>query len=1491
MRRTLNRLLALVTITVMMFSMLPMSSTAMAITWTTYTVTAWSNFGSAGGNVWEVGRYPVSGGTIVLPAIADAGGTVITIPANVIGLTIKGGGTAVINCSIALASGRSSSIALTIENLDLTAGLNQSGIDFTNAGGFGADLQFKGTNTVKAGTGTGAGICIPKNIAVSLNEATANSGAILNASGGVGEAGTASFTGAGIGSPKFIECGYVDIVGGIINATAYEGSAAIGGGRGSGGDTGGAGTVSIQGGTITATGGDYGAGIGGGWAGKGGIVTISGGTVTATGGDSAQGIGPGAGGQSNAVTVTGGTITATGGSDGAGISAGYEGTIDISGGTITATGASSGAGIGGSRKTGGGTITISDGTILATGGYGAAGIGGGYGEDYGHYNAGGAGEISISGGTIVAYGGGYAAGIGNGWCVSSHGGNIVITGSPSILAVRGTSASDSTWDDIGRGKDGINDAVTLTDGNENELTYIRFHVDTAISAATITVGVGETTDLGTNVDGDAAFYVSRVPPALPYTITKIGYKNIKGTVSPDVGSITKYVTMVEGVSDVTAPSFAAGYPKATDVLVKDFTLTVQSNEAGKAYYLVQDHAEGEPTSAEIMAANSITVTSADIEYSVSVTGLSPDTSYDVYVMLEDAELNLSVPEELLVKTAEADETAPAFIATFPQIKYITETKAMLMVQVSEDCLMYICRKLSGDPAPDEEFMSEGNSYTTEMSTIIPFTLEDMDSDTSYDYYVMLQDASENRSDIVKLQVTTLADNSGIITFDDEDLLNELIDSSVDANDDERISMEEAADCTELVMDDCSIDDLEGLQYFHYLDTIELEDNAISDIGAFAEMPLLETLYLDGNKITDVSVLAGLTELGTIELDDNLISDISPLADLPLLEYVSVELNCLDITEGSATMDIIEAWEADSVEVYYDPQLLDLDIDYDVGSPEITDITSQGFTLTVGGGTGTTDAIESDLGDFEYYTGYYIVEHDAEEGYFTDEDAFDWVWWDGEWEDLAYNEDTERYEYVFDIGELDPETEYDVYTLIEVKDDNTDHSYVSVVKRVSATTAEAPMVDFAPDSPAIADVTDEGFTLTITGGDGTKATLDDMDYLEPWISYYIVAHDDEAGYLTDEEAESELWDGTWVDSEDGRYLESGLYELELLIEGLDPGTEYDVYMYIDCYGEDDNINYLSDYVRLSVTTLGVDYAPDSPAITDITTDGFTLTVTGGEGTNSVREAIDDMIPYLLYYIVKHDDEVGYLTDEDAAALLVDDGIWPDPEDFYTNDDGNLEIVVGVEGLDPDTEYDIYMFLDIFDNGKSLDHISDIARLTFTTAAPDGDLGTLDAEEGEGNLEGSVEGVEGTTFDPDTEFIIEKVTAEVSESDTAGFNTGVGLLVSGKAISEIYSIRLMLDGDPVQPAGPVKVRIKLTAEQIALGGLEIVYIDDLGVVTLIPSTIEDGYIVFTTDHFSYYGLIAFDNPQTGDAGAAIPMLALFVAVGTLMLARRRRAARSV
>ena len=116
---------------------------------------------------------------------------------------------------------------------------------------------------------------------------------------------------AGIGGGKDVPCGNIVIEGGTIYATGGYSGAGIGAGSGSGS----CGNITIKGGTITAKGGSRGAGIGGGDNASCDDITISGGEITAAGGNN-TGAGIGGGNVSpinQTITITTGVkkVTAT----------------------------------------------------------------------------------------------------------------------------------------------------------------------------------------------------------------------------------------------------------------------------------------------------------------------------------------------------------------------------------------------------------------------------------------------------------------------------------------------------------------------------------------------------------------------------------------------------------------------------------------------------------------------------------------------------------------------------------------------------------------------------------------------------------------------------------------------------------------------------------------------------------------------------------------------------------------------------------------------------------------------------------------------------------------------------------------------------------------------------------------------------------------------------------------------------------------------------
>ena len=248
-----------------------------------------------------------------------------------------------------------------------------------------------------------------------LNVASIGGGARYQSSGTVNIHGgkitaTGGSNASGIGGALDGGNGEVNIYGGNVTARGKNYAAGIGGySKKSGG------TVNIYGGTVNASGSQFGTtGIGIGGTNPGNcVVHIYGGEVTATSEKAAAGI-------QGTVTIDGGTVTATGGVSDSISSFGEEtyssnginGTVTVNGGTVTAFGGNVTGGYAAIESYGGtiyacsginGTVTISGGTVTATGGNVTGDINNSGGTIYACNGVNG--TVTISGGTVTATGG------------------------------------------------------------------------------------------------------------------------------------------------------------------------------------------------------------------------------------------------------------------------------------------------------------------------------------------------------------------------------------------------------------------------------------------------------------------------------------------------------------------------------------------------------------------------------------------------------------------------------------------------------------------------------------------------------------------------------------------------------------------------------------------------------------------------------------------------------------------------------------------------------------------------------------------------------------------------------------------------------------------------------------------------------------------------------------------------------------------------------
>lgn len=274
---------------------------------------------------------------------------------------------------------------------------------------------------------------------------------------------------------------------GSLSATGGDSGAGIGGSSSTAG-----GSITILSGTVEAFGGTDGAGIGGSrlntGTGTGETIRISGGKVTARGNTSA-GIGGGAigtgTGSNGQIIIDGTAVVVASASSGAGIGGGARsngtgtGGKIILGGTADVTASSnSGAGIGSGNGYGepssssvyltgeGGEVLITEQATVRARSVSGAGIGGGAPSRYDSYGTGSNGKLTINGSANVTATSTNASGIGAGASSTAPSGDSHTTGTNGVISISGNAVVNATgkFYGIGAYNDDGNGALVISGG-------------------------------------------------------------------------------------------------------------------------------------------------------------------------------------------------------------------------------------------------------------------------------------------------------------------------------------------------------------------------------------------------------------------------------------------------------------------------------------------------------------------------------------------------------------------------------------------------------------------------------------------------------------------------------------------------------------------------------------------------------------------------------------------------------------------------------------------------------------------------------------------------------------------------------------------------------------------------------------------------------------------------------------------------------------------
>jgi hypothetical protein len=139
--------------------------------------------------------------------------------------------------------------------------------------------------------------------------------------------------------------------------------------------------------------------------------------------------------------------------------------------------------------------------------------------------------------------------------------------------------------------------------------------------------------------------------------------------------------------------------------------------------------------------------------------------------------------------------------------------------------------------------------------------------------------------------------------------------------------------------------------------------------------------------------------------------------------------------------------------------------------------------------------------------------------------------------------------------------------------------------------------------------------------------------------------------------------------------------------------------------------------------------------------------------------------------------------------------------------------------------------------------------------------------------TVAGIDGTTFSPDVYLVVTPIEQKQKESK-ANFVIAAEKIekvaditseLQNKELVALYDVSMFKGNTKIQPDGKVQVKIKIPDNLKDREGLDIIHVADDGTVTVMHATRDGDYLIFVTDHFSEYGIIAANNCWLGICNA--------------------------
>mmetsp|Transcript_146273 Transcript_146273/g.354995 ORF Transcript_146273/g.354995 Transcript_146273/m.354995 type:complete len:2103 (-) Transcript_146273:69-6377(-) len=283
--------------------------------------------------------------------------------------------------------------------------------------------------------------------------------------------------------------------------------------------------------------------------------------------------------------------------------------------------------------------------------------------------------------------------------------------------------------------------------------------------------------------------------------------------------------------DATPPAIEAGYPLVTEVLDRSADFNVKSDEDATWHLVVLHPTSPQPTPAQVMDGTGqggaepvsyATVTSGAFAIvSVTVWNLTPETDYIVYAVAADEAGNAQPEVASLALTTAEDTFPPVFLLVYPDVTSITENFITLSVSANEVSVVHWLILPNGASPPtaeeivaitdgtegavDSDFYNEASSEVEDgggrrssavdapsrvtlasgwvvlpelgVPVDIDIATGPLEAETAYDLYVVAIDKVRHATPPVKLDVTTVMDETPPINADGFPRLADVVDRS------------------------------------------------------------------------------------------------------------------------------------------------------------------------------------------------------------------------------------------------------------------------------------------------------------------------------------------------------------------------------------------------------------------------------------------------------------------------------------------------------------------------------------------------------------------------------------------------------------------------------------------------------------------------------------------------------------------------------------------